>query len=216
MRAIEMNRSAAGWMRGNLTTQGYLLSDAERRELWLGLRFSIGLCLAPVIAGLALRSAVVLFAVVPIGAWAGFAARHPFDYVWNGALRHLFGAPALPPNPARRRHAFKLATVWLAGAARGRCDDPRPRARRSTRRRQRHRDRHQPLPAVRSARPSQLVSSRCREASTTARIAWRRAPRALNAKAPRVRGFWCRRRRRCHRHRRRIAGAGFEPATFGL
>ena len=38
----------------------------------------------------------------------------------------------------------------------------------------------------------------------------------LNAKAPRVRGFWCRRRRRCHRHRRRIAGAGFEPATFGL
>jgi hypothetical protein len=40
--------------------------------------------------------------------------------------------------------------------------------------------------------------------------------RPFNAKAPRVRGFWCRRRRRCHRHRRRIAGAGFEPATFGL
>jgi len=115
MRAIEMSRSAAGWMRGNLTTQGYRLTEAERRELWLGLRFSIGLCLAPVIAGLALRSAVVLFAVVPIGAWAGFAARHPFDYVWNAAVRHLFGAPALPPNPARRRHAFKLATVWLAG-----------------------------------------------------------------------------------------------------
>jgi hypothetical protein len=91
-------------------------SDAEHRELWLGLRFSIGLCLAPVIAGLALRSAVVLFAVVPIGAWAGFSARHPFDYVWNGAVRHLVGAPALPPNPARRRHAFKLATVWLAAA----------------------------------------------------------------------------------------------------
>jgi hypothetical protein len=40
--------------------------------------------------------------------------------------------------------------------------------------------------------------------------------RSLNAKASRVRGFPCRRRWRCHRHRRRKAGAGFEPATFGL
>ena len=31
--------------------------------------------------------------------------------------RHALGAPELPPNPARRRHAFKLATVWLAGVA---------------------------------------------------------------------------------------------------
>lgn len=28
-------------------------------------------------------------------------------------MRHLVGAPALPPNPTRRRHAFKLATAWL-------------------------------------------------------------------------------------------------------
>jgi hypothetical protein len=121
MRAIEMNRSAAGWMRGNLTTQGYRLSDAERGELWLGLRFSIGLCLAPVIAGLALRSAVVLFAVLPIGAWAGFSARHPFDYVWNGAVRHLVGAPALPPNPARRRHAFRGLLVAASATVTARC-----------------------------------------------------------------------------------------------
>ena len=33
---------------------------------------------------------------------------------------------------------------------------------------------------------------------------------------PRWSGAFGRRRRRCHRHRRRIAGAGFEPATFGL
>lgn len=25
------------WMRGNLTTQGYRLGEAERRRLWLGL-----------------------------------------------------------------------------------------------------------------------------------------------------------------------------------
>ena len=66
---------------------------------------------------------------------------------------------------------------------------------------------------------AELVSNWYPGGLTTARI---RRPRArascrpFNAKAPRVRGFWCRRRRRCHRHRRRIAGAGFEPATFGL
>ncbi len=36
-------------MRSNLTTQGYCLSDTERRELSLGLRFSTGLCLTLVV-----------------------------------------------------------------------------------------------------------------------------------------------------------------------
>jgi hypothetical protein len=111
--------SAADWMRGNLTTQGYRLSEAERRDLWLGLRFPTGLCLALVVTGLALRSADMIFALVPIGAAAGFTARHPFDYLWNKVVRHVVGGPALPPIPARRRHAFKLATVWLAAEALG-------------------------------------------------------------------------------------------------
>jgi len=104
-------------MRANLTTQGYALSDGERRALWLGLRFSTGLCLTLVVTALALQSAVMLVALVPIGALAGFTARHPFDHLWNGAVRHIVGGPPLPPNPTRRRHAFKLATVWLATVA---------------------------------------------------------------------------------------------------
>jgi hypothetical protein len=102
------------WMRKNLATQGYCLSDAGKRELAVGLRFSTGLCLALVITALALQSGAMLVVLVPIGAIAGFAARHPFDYLWNGAVRHLAGGAALPPNPTRRRHAFKLATVMLA------------------------------------------------------------------------------------------------------
>ena len=42
-----MNTGA--WMRANLTTQGYRLSDGERRGLWLGLRFPTALCLALVV-----------------------------------------------------------------------------------------------------------------------------------------------------------------------
>src|SRR5512147_1196938 len=106
--------SAGDWMRQNLTTQGYCLSDAERRELWLGLRFSTALCLTLVVVALALQSAAMILALVPIGALAGLTPRHPFDHLWNHAVRHVAGGPPLPANPPRRRHAFKLAAVWLA------------------------------------------------------------------------------------------------------
>jgi hypothetical protein len=109
--------SAGTWMRGNLTTQGYCLSDSERRALWLGVRFSTGACLALVVIGLALQSALLFAALVGIGAIASFTSRHPFDYVWNHAVRHIARAPALPPNPRRRRDAFKVATAWLAVVA---------------------------------------------------------------------------------------------------
>jgi hypothetical protein len=110
-------RGLGPWMRENLSTQGYELTDAERRRLSLGLRFPTGLCLALVVTALALQSAVMLVVLAGIGLVAGFSRRHPFDYVWNHALRHAFDAPPVPPNPSRRRHAFKLATVWLLAVA---------------------------------------------------------------------------------------------------
>ena len=106
-----------GWMRENLTTQGYRLPDAERRRLWLGLRFPTSLCLALVVTALALESAPMLVLLSGIGVIAGFTPRHPFDLLWNHGLRHLAAAPELPPNPARRRHAFKLAAAWLLAVA---------------------------------------------------------------------------------------------------
>jgi uncharacterized protein DUF4395 len=106
-----------GWMRENLSTQGYRLSDAERRRLRLGLRFPTGLCLALVITALALESAPMLVVLSGIALIAGFSSRHPFDLIWNHGLRHLTDAPELPSNPPRRRHAFKLATVWLLAVA---------------------------------------------------------------------------------------------------
>ena len=106
--------SVAEWMRANLTTQGYSLTDVERRRLGVALRFSTGTCLGLVVVALALASAPMVFGLAAIGLIAGFAPRHPFDYVWNHVLRHVTGGPPLPPNPTRRRHSFKVATVWLA------------------------------------------------------------------------------------------------------
>jgi hypothetical protein len=109
--------SLTHWMDGNLRTQGYRLGEGEARDLAIGLRFPTAVCLGLVVIGLVLESAAMLFALSAIGLAAGLTSRHPFDHVWNGAVRHAFRAPPLPPNPPRRRHAFKIATVWLLGVA---------------------------------------------------------------------------------------------------
>ena len=107
----------ATWTHSNLETQGYCLSPAAARQLRVGLRFPTALCLALVVTGLALESALMTALLVPVGAVAAWSSRHPFDHLWNHGIRYLTSAPPLPPNPTRRRHAFKLATVWLTGVA---------------------------------------------------------------------------------------------------
>lgn len=107
MRAMET------WLKRNLETQGYCLSDAEHRSLRLGLRFATALCFPVVAVGLALESLPVLLVTVVIAAVAGFTSRHPFDYLWNHGVRHAFGAAPVPPNPRRRRDAFKVGTGML-------------------------------------------------------------------------------------------------------
>jgi Domain of unknown function (DUF4395) len=106
--------SVETWTGANLARQGYCLTAAQRRELRVALRFSTGVCLALVVIALVLESAPMVFALSAIGLIAGFAPRHPFDLAWNHAVRHVLRGPALPPNPTRRRHSFKVAGVWLA------------------------------------------------------------------------------------------------------
>jgi hypothetical protein len=109
--------SLEGWLSGNLETQGYCLSESERRDLRVGLRFSTGVCLALTATALALQSAPAFVVLAAIGGVAGFSSRHPFDHLWNVGVRHLLNAPQLPPSPTRRRHAFKMATMMMAGMA---------------------------------------------------------------------------------------------------
>lgn len=113
LEGVSRDAAFGAWMRANLTTQGYRLTDQQRRELSLALRFSTGACLLLVAAALVLESSSMLFALSAVALLAGVTARHPFDLVWNHGVRRLFGGPALPPNPIRRRNAFKIGTVWL-------------------------------------------------------------------------------------------------------
>jgi hypothetical protein len=109
----------AGWSRGCLTMQGYGgLSDGERRSLWLGLRFSPILCLAGIALGTVLASPALLLAMAVTAGIGGFiTAKHPFDYLYDAALRPLLGGPSVPPSPAPRRFACQLATPWVAAIA---------------------------------------------------------------------------------------------------
>ena len=109
----------AGWSRSCLTMQGYgSLSDEERRSLWLGLRFSTGLCFAGIALGTALASPALLLAMAVTALVGGFLTpKHPFDYVYDAALRPLLGGPSVPPSPAPRRFACQLATPWIAAIA---------------------------------------------------------------------------------------------------
>ncbi len=109
----------ASWSRGCLTMQGYgSLSEGERRSLWLGLRFSPVLCLTGIALGTALASPALLLAMAATAGVGGFVtAKHPFDYVYDAALRPLLGGPSVPPTPAPRRFACQMATPWIAAIA---------------------------------------------------------------------------------------------------
>jgi Domain of unknown function (DUF4395) len=109
----------ASWSRSCLTMQGYgALSDEERKSLWLGIRFSPALCFAGIALGGVLASPVVLLAMAATAFVGGFITpKHPFDYLYDLALRPLLGGPSVPPSPAPRRFACQLAALWVAAIA---------------------------------------------------------------------------------------------------
>jgi len=109
----------ATWSRGCLTMQGYgALSEGERKDLWLGIRFAPALCLAGIALGVVLASPPLLLAMAATAFVGGFLTpKHPFDYLYDLVLRPLWGGPSVPPSPAPRRFACQIATPWIAAIA---------------------------------------------------------------------------------------------------
>lgn len=109
----------ASWSRGCLTMQGYgALSDEERKSLWLGLRFAPALCFAGIALAAVLASPVLLAAMAATAFVGGFITpKHPFDYLYDVALRPLLGGPSVPPSPAPRRFACQMAAPWVVAIA---------------------------------------------------------------------------------------------------
>jgi hypothetical protein len=99
--------------------QGYgSLSDGERRELWLGLRFAPIMCFAGVAVGTVLGSPAILLALAATALLGGFVtAKHPFDWVYDATLRRVVGGPGVPDSPPPRRFACQIATPWIVAIA---------------------------------------------------------------------------------------------------
>ncbi|HEX6031367.1 MAG TPA: DUF4395 family protein [Tepidiformaceae bacterium] len=108
--APDRTSNFARWSLQRLNIQGYgALSYDQRRSVSLGLRLTTGLCMTAFLAALVAGSAVALGALVPIALIGGLTPRHPVDFVWQYAVRHLVGGSPLPPNPPERRLAFLIA-----------------------------------------------------------------------------------------------------------
>src|SRR6476620_9431762 len=103
--------------RQRLVAQGFDLSDDEiiRFNYWL--RIAPATCMLWVTTSIALGSALMLAALVPVALLCFARARHPFDAIYNYGLRYFIGGQKLPAYGAPRRFMCLMASVIVAAIA---------------------------------------------------------------------------------------------------
>jgi hypothetical protein len=103
----------------NLDNQGFCgLSDEMKARYALPLRFTPAVATTLVVIGLVLQSpGLIGFMALVTLSGVLFPRGMVLDLVYNLGIRHLFGAPALPPTPTPRRFSYGISTVWLVGSA---------------------------------------------------------------------------------------------------
>jgi hypothetical protein len=103
----------------NLGKQGFCdLDDEAKSRYALPLRFTPGVGTALIAIGLVLQSPIWLGSMALVTLSGVLLPRGMLiDLVYDLGVRHLFGAPPLPPTPTPRRFSYGISTVWLAGSA---------------------------------------------------------------------------------------------------
>jgi hypothetical protein len=103
----------------NLDKQGFCdLDDEAKSRYALPLRFTPGVGTALIVIGLVLQSPIWLGSMALVTLSGVLLPRGMLiDLAYNLGVRHLFGAPPLPPTPTPRRFSYGISTVWLAGSA---------------------------------------------------------------------------------------------------
>ena len=102
----------------NLNKQGFgKLDDKAKSRYALPLRFTPAVGTTLIVIGLVLQSPIWLGSMALVAlSGALLPSGMLIDLVYNLGVRHLFGAPALPPTPKPRQFSYLLSTVFLAGA----------------------------------------------------------------------------------------------------
>ena len=109
----------SAFTKDNLNKQGFGKLDEEAKSRYaLPLRFTPAVAITLVVIGLALQSPIWLGSMALV-AFSGALLPNGMliDLVYNLAVRHLFGAPPLPPTPKPRQFSYLLSTVFLSGSA---------------------------------------------------------------------------------------------------
>ena len=103
----------------NLNKQGFgKLDDKAKSRYALPLRFSPAVGTILIVIGLALQSPIWLGSMALVAlSGALLPSGMLIDLVYNLGVRHLFGAPPLPPTPKPRQFSYLLSTVLLASSA---------------------------------------------------------------------------------------------------
>ena len=98
-----------------LQVQGYQnYSDRELNDYKYGIRFAYLLCITFFAIGLIYNSIPVLAFIALIAFGGAFPPYHPFDYLYNGVVRHILNKPKMPPRTKQGRFACGIASAWLA------------------------------------------------------------------------------------------------------
>ena len=101
-------------VRKRLEAQGFCgLDDATLEEVGPWLRWSPALCTACMIAGVLLKSPLVLWGLAATAFLGALLPFHPFDLLYNHGARFLTGTRTLPHQGPQRRFACGIATAWL-------------------------------------------------------------------------------------------------------
>lgn len=105
--------------RHNLDEQGFVdLDDAGKVRYRWALRFTPGVCVGLIALGLATQSSALLGAMALVGLSGVLLPKAMVvDLLYNLGVRHLFGAPPLPPTPTPRRFSYGISAVFLTGSA---------------------------------------------------------------------------------------------------
>jgi hypothetical protein len=105
--------------KNNLNKQGFGKLDDEAKSCYaLPLRFTPAVGTTLIVIGLALQSPIWIGSMALVAlSGALLPSGMLIDLVYNFGIRHLFGAPPLPPTPKPRRFSYLLSTTFLAGSA---------------------------------------------------------------------------------------------------
>jgi len=113
-----MGNTLTGTCRRRLDIQGFeRVDDAALAPVAPWLRLAFGLCAVMAGVGTALASPMILLLLFPIALLAAVSPVHPFDLIYNYAIRFMTGTGPLPRRGAPSRFACGLGAVWLLPTA---------------------------------------------------------------------------------------------------